>query len=153
MRLTVTTPLDIVVEADDVVHVRAEDESGAFGILAGHADFLTVLAVSVLSWRDGAGREHHAAVRGGMLEVRDGSTVAVASREAVVSDDLDRLEHEVLAAFRRVVDEERGARTDAQRLYLAAIRQIYRFLRTEDRPGPMGAGRWSGRSWPESSGP
>ena len=153
MRLTVTTPLDIVVEADDVVHVRAEDESGAFGILAGHADFLTVLAVSVLSWRDGAGREHHAAVRGGMLEVRDGSTVAVASREAVVSDDLDRLEHEVLAAFRRVVDEERGARTDAQRLYLAAIRQIYRFLRTEDQPGAMGAGPWSGRSWPESSGP
>ena len=50
MRLTITTPLAIVVEADDVAHLRAEDETGAFGILPGHADFLTALAVSVASW-------------------------------------------------------------------------------------------------------
>ena len=56
MRLTVTTPLAIVVEADDVAHLRAEDETGAFGILPGHADFLTALAVSVVTWRDSARR-------------------------------------------------------------------------------------------------
>ena len=44
MRLTVTTPLAIVAEADDVAHLRAEDDTGAFGILPGHADFLTALA-------------------------------------------------------------------------------------------------------------
>ena len=60
MKLTVTTPLAIVVEADDVAHLRAEDETGAFGILPGHADFLTALAVSVVSWRDERGAEHHA---------------------------------------------------------------------------------------------
>ena len=59
MKLTVTTPLAIVVEADDVVHLRAEDETGAFGILPGHADFLTALAVSVVSWRDASGTEDH----------------------------------------------------------------------------------------------
>ena len=79
VRLTVATPLAIVVEADDVAHLRAEDETGAFGILAGHADFLTALAVSVLSWRDDRGAEYHIAVRGGMLEVRDGRTIAVAT--------------------------------------------------------------------------
>jgi F-type H+-transporting ATPase subunit epsilon len=41
----------------------------------------------------------------------------------------------VLANFRRRSEEEVIARTDAQRLYLAAIRQIYRFLRP-DRPAP-----------------
>src|SRR6516164_4177852 len=121
MRLTVTTPLAIVVEVDDVAHLRAEDETGAFGILPGHADFLTGLSVSVLSWRNTNGREHHVAVRGGMLEIRGGTTIAVATREAIAGDDLHRLETEVLAAFRRTTEEEKAARIDAQRLYLAAI--------------------------------
>ena len=129
MRLTVTTPLAIVIEASDVVHLRAEDDTGAFGILPGHADFLTALAVSVASWRDDRGAEHYVAVRGGMLEVRDGDTIAIVTPEAVAGDDLHRLESEVLAKFRRQLGEEQSARTDAQRLYLAAIRQIARFLR------------------------
>jgi len=131
VRLTVTTPLAIVIEASDVVHLRAEDDTGAFGILPGHADFLTALAVSVASWRDDRGAEHYVAVRGGMLEVRDGDTIAIATPEAVAGDDLHRLESQVLAKFRRQLVEEQSARTDAQRLYLAAIRQIARFLRGE----------------------
>jgi F-type H+-transporting ATPase subunit epsilon len=137
VRLTVTTPLAIVVEADDVAHLRAEDETGAFGILPGHADFLTALAVSVASWRDDRGAEHHVAVRGGMLEVRGGDTIAIASPEAVTGDDLHHLESEVLARFRRQLAEEQAARTDAQRLYLAAIRQIVRFLRMEQAPSML----------------
>jgi F-type H+-transporting ATPase subunit epsilon len=131
VRLTIATPLAIVAEADNVVHLRAEDETGAFGILVGHADFLTVLAVSVLSWRDDRGAEHHVALRGGMLEVRGGDTIAIASPEAVPGDDLHQLESEVLAGFRQRLGEEQAARSDAQRLYLAAIRQIVRFIRNE----------------------
>jgi F-type H+-transporting ATPase subunit epsilon len=131
MRLTVTTPLAIVAKAEDVAHLRAEDATGAFGILPGHADFLTALVASVVSWRDRGGGEHHLAVRGGMLEVRGGSAITIATREAIADDDLRRLETEVLAAFRRRAEEERTARSDAQRLYLAAIRQICRFLKPE----------------------
>ena len=134
MRLTVATPLVIVVEVGDVVHLRAEDDTGAFGILPGHADFLTALAVSVASWRDDRGAEHHVAVRGGVLEVRGGNTIGVATPEAVAGDDLQRLETEVLAKFRRQLVEEQAARTDAQRLYLAAMRQIARFLRGREAP-------------------
>ena len=136
MKLTVTTPLAIVVETDDVAYLRAEDETGAFGILDYHADFLTALSVSVASWRDRGGGEHHIAVRGGMLEVRGGATIAIATPEAVLGDDLHRLETEVLARFRRALAEERAARVDAQRLYLAAIRQIYRLIRPEQTPAP-----------------
>jgi F-type H+-transporting ATPase subunit epsilon len=134
VRLTVVTPLAIVIEADNVVHLRAEDETGAFGILAGHADFLTALAVSVVSWRDDRGAEHHVAVRGGMLEVSDGDTIAIASPEAVPGDDLHHLEADVLTGVRRRQVEEQAARTDASRLYLAAIRQIVRFIRSERMP-------------------
>ena len=138
MKLTVTTPLAIVIDADNVLHLRAEDETGAFGILPGHADFLTALAVSVASWRDDRGAEHHVAVRGGMLEVRGGKAITIASPEAVAGGDLRQLESEVLGRFHRQLAEEQAARADAQRLYLAAIRQIVRFLRDERAPAMPG---------------
>lgn len=141
MRLTVTTPLAIVLDEADVAHVRAEDATGAFSILPHHADFLTALPASVVSWRNGVGAEHHVAVRGGMLEVRHGNTIAVATREAVQGDDLHRLEIKVLAAFRREIEAERSARTDAERLSLAAIRRVPRLLqpgRISGLPGGPG---------------
>ena len=141
MKLTVTTPFAIAAEAGDVVSLRAEDKTGGFGILPGHADFVTVLTVSVLSWRDAQGDTHHMAVRGGMLEVRGGGTVSVATREAVCDDDLQRLETEVLARLRRETAEEQTAHADSQRLYLEAIRRIYRFLRPGRGPAlPDGGG-------------
>jgi F-type H+-transporting ATPase subunit epsilon len=139
VKLTVTTPLSIVVDADDVVHVRAEDESGAFGILERHGDFITALAMSVISWRDSGGREHHVAVRGGMLEVRGGSSVVVATREAVPGDDLHRLETDVLDSFRRRIESERAAHADSAQLYTAAIRQIQRLLRPGTGSGTTAA--------------
>jgi len=131
MKLTVSTPLALLVEAEDVQAVRAEDDSGSFGILPGHADFLTALGVSVMTWRDHAGGEHHVALRGGVLEVIGGREVSVATREAVCGGDLDRLEEDVLAEFQRRQAEEKAAHVDAQRLYLAAIRQIIRHLRPD----------------------
>ena len=138
MKLVVTTPLAVAVDASDIAHLRAEDETGAFGILPGHADFLTALSVSVATWRDRAGSEHHVAVRGGMLQVLGGDTITIATREAIVSDDLVHLQTEVLTAFRRETEAEKSARTDAQRLYLAAIRQISRFLKSEKTPATSG---------------
>ncbi|MGO9483570.1 MAG: F0F1 ATP synthase subunit epsilon [Rhodomicrobium sp.] len=148
MRLVVTTPLSVVVEAGDVVHLRSEDQTGAFGILPGHADFLTALAISVATWRDATGVEHHLAVRGGMLQVEGGQTITIATREAIAGDDLHRLETEVLTAFHRQTEEEQAARTDAQRLYLAAIRQICRFLKSERQPSVPGS---AGASFQDAS--
>jgi F-type H+-transporting ATPase subunit epsilon len=138
MKLNVSTPLAVVVDSDDVTHLRAEDETGAFGILPGHADFLTVLAVSVVTWRDQRETEHYVAVRGGVFEVRGGDTIVIATKEAVHCDDLHHLETEVLVAFRRGLEEDRAARVDAQRLYLAAVRQICCFLRSDHTPAALG---------------
>lgn len=131
MKLVVTTPTEVIAEIGDVAAVRAEDASGLFGILEGHADLLTVLAISVLSWHGRDGRERHCAVRGGVLTVTGGKTVAVATREAVVSDDLDRLEREVLERFRRTRETEQVARASSERLHLAAIRRMLAYLRPE----------------------
>lgn len=149
MKLTVATPLAIVIETDDVAHLRAEDETGAFGILDHHADFLTALSISVVTWWDRGGAEHYVAIRGGMLEVRGGAAIAIATPEAVLGDDLHRLETEVLARFHQALAEERAARVDAQRLYFAAIRRIYRLIRPEQAPALARGFGMSGLDGPE----
>ena len=77
MRLVVTTPTTVILDRQDVSYVRAEDESGSFGVFPGHADFMTVLTVSVITWRNDTDRDHFIAVRGGVLTVQDGNTVEV----------------------------------------------------------------------------
>jgi len=131
MKLVIATPVLVAADIDDAVAVRAEDASGKFGVLDQHADFLTVLAISVVSWRRRDGREGHCAVRGGVLSVSGGKTVSVAAREAVVSDDMVKLEHEVLDRFRRTGEEEKAARASSTRLYLAAVRRMLAYLRPE----------------------
>lgn len=138
MRLLVTTPMSVVVDAPDVRHVRAEDETGAFGILPGHADFITVLAVSVITWRNHVGEEHHVAVRGGVLTVRDGDLVEIATREAVGGDTLCRLGAAVLERFRDEARAEEKSRVSATRLHLAAIRQLQRYLQSGRQPVAQG---------------
>jgi F-type H+-transporting ATPase subunit epsilon len=133
MKLVVTTPAAILVSADNVRYVRGEDSTGAFGIQPGHADFLTALTISVLIWRDAAGAEHYAAVRGGVLRVRSGSAVEVATREAVLGEDLGQLRDVVLAEMSRNAETERAARLGALGLQQAVIQQIYRYLRPAER--------------------
>ena len=138
MRLLITTPTSVVVDEPDVSAVRAGDESGSFGILDGHDDLLTALTVSVVAWHR-PGRTRYCAVRRGILSVAGGREVAIATQEAIVSDDLDRLEQVVLAEFRQKADTERVTRTTALELQMKAIRQIVRYLRPERR----GAGEGS----------
>ena len=139
MRLLITTPTAVVIDDPNVVAVRAEDESGSFGILNGHADFLTALTVSVVSWHRADDRQRFCAVRRGVLSVTKGSEVAIATREALPGDDLDHLEQVVLAEFREALEAERTARTESLQLQMKAIRQIVRYLRPE-RPGVFGGG-------------
>lgn len=145
MKLRVTTPLGTALDAPEVRSLRAEDDSGGFGILPGHADFLTVLSVSVLSWRDAGGREHHLAVRGGLLTVHGGREVEVATPEAVAAEDLGELEREVLVRFRERARAEEASRAGAARLQLAALRQVLRFLNPRER-GPGAPGRAPGET-------
>jgi len=139
VKLLVTTPTELVVEVDDVRHLRAEDETGAFGILPGHADFLTVLEVSVITWRDAQDRLHHVAVRGGLLTVRDGAIVEVATREAVGEENLAALGNAVLERFRKEAEEEAESRVSTARLHMATMRQLERFLESGRHAVPVGA--------------
>jgi F-type H+-transporting ATPase subunit epsilon len=123
MRLRIVTPLVVVVD-EDALAVRAEDDSGSFGIMPGHADFLTSLAISVVGWKRIDGTRRYCAVRRGMLTISRGKDVAVATREAITGDDLATLDATVLDRFRADIERERSERIESIRLQLNAIRRI-----------------------------
>ncbi|MGE0286830.1 MAG: F0F1 ATP synthase subunit epsilon [Bradyrhizobium sp.] len=139
MRLLITTPTAIVVDESNVSSLRAEDDSGGFGILAGHADLLTALNISIVSWHGVDGRIRYCAVRRGVLSVTGGAEIAIATREAIAGDDLRRLEQVVLDDFRRRNETEYASRTGSLQLQMKAIRQIVQYLRPDKR-GAMEGG-------------
>ena len=137
MNLLITTPSDVVIRQDDVIAVQAEDESGAFGILPHHADFVTALSISVIGWRREGGRQAYCAVRGGFLTVSGGKDVAVATREAIPGDDLAALEAIVRGRLTADAEADKEASARAEHLRIQAIRQVIGYLRP-DSPGPPG---------------
>ena len=122
MRLSIVTPLSVVVD-ENIDSLRAEDASGSFGILSGHAPFLTALAISIVSWR-WSGGERFCAVRGGVLSVANGSNIAIATREAIPGHDLATLDGEVLARFQSEAEAERVEHVETMRLQMHAIRRM-----------------------------
>ncbi len=135
MKLRITTPLSVVVDDDDVRSLRAEDASGSFGVMPGHADFLTSLAVSVVRWTAADGKLRYCAVRRGMLTVTGGQTIAIATREAVCGDDLATLDQDVLQRFRADLETQRVEQVESARLQLNAVRQLMRHLRPHGATG------------------
>ncbi|MEZ6002202.1 F0F1 ATP synthase subunit epsilon [Hyphomonas sp.] len=124
LKLTVTTPLQIILQEEAVASLRAEDASGDFGIKPGHTDFLTVIDAGVMRWRMTEGPWRYCALRGGIFSVTGGNEVRVACREAIVSDDLTSLRARVTTARKEALDESRRARAQGVKLYAHAVRRL-----------------------------
>lgn len=124
LRLTVTTPLQIILQEDAVISLRAEDASGDFGIRPGHTDFLTVIDAGVMRWRTAEAPWRYCALRGGIFSVTGGSEVRIACREAIGSEDLASLQARVSAARKEALDESRRARAQGVKLYAHAVRRL-----------------------------
>ncbi len=130
MKLKIVTPLSIVLEKD-IDRLRAEDASGSFGIMPSHAPFMTALAISIVSWHQGD-QAQFCAVRGGVLTVSGGdlTTITIATREAVVGDELTKLDAEILARFQSEADAEKVDHVETVQLHLNAIRKMVNRLQT-----------------------
>ena len=87
-KLKIITPSKVFER--EVTHIRLRDESGFFGILAGHADFITALPPSLGYYSDPHGRETFIAVNEGILSVKDG-LVTLSAREVFESGDAGQL--------------------------------------------------------------
>ena len=87
LTLEVATPTRLTVSAvvDEVVVPGIE---GYFGVLPGHAPFLTTLGTGELTYRHGRD-EYHLAVSGGFAEVRNDKVIVLADT-AERPDEIDR---------------------------------------------------------------
>lgn len=141
LHLVITTPAAVLVDTADVVSLRAEDETGGFGILAGHADFLTVLPASVVRWRDRQNQLHFCAVSGGIITIAEGRDISVACRQAILGTELASLENEVQRMRLAQEESERRSRVEQARLHANTVRQLIKYLRP-GQPGqaPLDAG-------------
>ncbi|MFM0111808.1 F0F1 ATP synthase subunit epsilon [Paraburkholderia nemoris] len=129
LTLTLATPSRVWFDAVEIVSLRAEDESGSFGIRTGHADFVTLLAPSVVRWMCADDSIHYCTVDGGVLLVSHGTDVSIACREAVPGDSLEGLEQGVRSRHASEVDAARRARVEQLQLHARAVRQMLRYLR------------------------
>lgn len=74
----------------DVTYLRLKDETGYFGIMKGHTDFITAIVPSLGYYTDINGKEVYIAANGGIFSVRDGiATLSV--RELFESDNAEML--------------------------------------------------------------
>ena len=87
LSLEVATPMRLVV-AETVDEVVAPGIEGYFGVLPGHAPFLTTLGIGELMYRQGR-EERRLAVSGGFAEVRNDKVIVLADT-AEMPEDIDR---------------------------------------------------------------
>jgi F-type H+-transporting ATPase subunit epsilon len=101
LSLEITTPMRLVV-AEQVDEVVAPGIEGYFGVLPGHAPFLTTLGTGVVTYRIGR-EEHQLAVAGGFAEVRNDKVIILAdSAERPQEIDRARAERAKERAERRL---------------------------------------------------
>jgi len=117
-KFRVVTPVKITEK--DIRHIRLKDETGFFGIMKGHTDFLTVIEPSLCYYTDAGGKEFFLAVDGGILKVRK-SIVSLTSREVYESTDAGKLAEIIDTAILRRDESEialRGMLEGIERSFL-----------------------------------
>lgn len=87
LTLEVATPMRLAV-SEQVDEVVAPGVEGYFGVLPGHAPFLTTLGIGELTYRAGR-EEHHLALVGGFAEVRNDKVIVLADA-AERPEEIDR---------------------------------------------------------------
>jgi F-type H+-transporting ATPase subunit epsilon len=101
LSLEIATPTRLVV-ADTVDEVVVPGIEGYFGVLPGHAPFLTTLGIGELTYRQGRD-ERHMAISGGFAEVRNDKVIILADTAELPEEiDRTRAEHARERAERRV---------------------------------------------------
>lgn len=132
LTLELATPARMLVtaEADEVVVPGSE---GSFGVLPGHAPFLTTLGIGELTYRAGR-EERHVSIAGGFAEVRNDKVIILADvAETPESIDRERAERARERAEGRLTGRATTEEIDYVRATAALSRALTR-LQVAGRP-------------------
>lgn len=111
----IITPLQTFTR--QVRYIRLEDETGYFGVMRGHMDFVTVLQPAVGYYYDVEGREVFLAVEGGVLLVRGGKVI-LTSRKVYESTEPEKLV--------QIVEESISLKEQTEAAYASLVRGLER---------------------------
>jgi F-type H+-transporting ATPase subunit epsilon len=125
-KLNVVTPAAMF--SRDITHIRLRDESGFFGVMRGHTDFLTVLLPSLCYYRDLSGKEVFLAVDAGVFSVRNG-IATLTSREVFESEDPRKLAELIESAFEQRRKSEAALREMLGNIEKSFVEKMAGFLR------------------------
>ncbi len=131
LTLEIATPMRLVV-AEAVDEVVAPGTLGYFGVLPGHAPFLTTLGIGEVTFRIGR-EERYLAVAGGFVEVRHDKVIVLAdAAEGPEEIDRDRAERAKERSERRLSGRGSEEAVDYARAAAALMRSVTR-LQTAGR--------------------
>ncbi len=135
LKLTIITPEKVIVEKD-VDEVVAPGWLGEFGVLPGHARFITLLNIGELKYKTG-GEEEHLAVNWGFAEINQ-TRMTVLVETAEFDHDIDF--KRALAAKQRAEEEiKKVSMIDAQYEAIeAALRRALLRLEIYQKYGKQG---------------
>lgn len=122
LTLEVANPMRLVV-SETVDEVVAPGVQGYFGVLPGHAPFLTTLHIGDLMYRIGH-KEHHLAIVGGFAEVRNDKVIILADT-AEHPHEIDRARAE---RARQRAEERLAGRVAGDTDYTRAMAALMRAL-------------------------
>ena len=125
-KLNIVTPAAMF--SRDITHFRLRDESGFFGIMKGHTDFLTVLLPSLCYYRDSSGSEVFLAVDAGVFSIRNG-IATLTSREVFESTDPQKLAELIESAFEQRRRSEAALREMLGNIEKSFVEKMAGFLR------------------------
>lgn len=115
---------------DDVVSFVAEDASGSFGVLPGHARFMTALELGLASFRRADGGWRYIAAPGALVYLAGGE-LHFATRRYVCGPDYERM-REVLSEQLHAEEKAlREIRASLRRLEDSMMRKLWRLARAE----------------------
>ena len=129
MRFSLLLPESVLLEAD-AVKIVAEATNGSFALLPRHIDWVAPIVPGLILVTDVHGKETIIGVDEGTL-VKCGQEVMLATRRAVVGDDLSVMRHTIETRFLSLDEREVSARTALARLEAGIDR---RFIELEDGP-------------------
>lgn len=125
-KLNIVTPLKMIER--DIKYIRLKDETGFFGIMKGHIDFLTVLVPSLCYYTDINDREVFLAVDGGVLSVRKGN-VFLTSREVFESEDAEKLSEIIENTVRKREESEQALLNMLEGIERSFMEKTIKFMR------------------------
>jgi len=112
----------------DVVSFVGADRTGSFGILPGHARFMTSLAFGLARFRRAAAGWHYLALPGALLYFND-DILTLSTRHYLVDEDYSRISEALSEQLAAEEEALRDIKTSLHRMEEEALRRMWRLGR------------------------